>query len=227
MSSQYSPFQKSIISQPWRPSNSSRMLSVEESSFTDPCLTEISSTALEQYTYDRNLWWEREAEKVVRNSQDPVELRLVCLLAPHHDQQSLRLAVLERWNPLAHKFLAIFRENNDWKQEWTLDGNLKPTKSPPSCPASGDLQWTAPRAFAVMDAGGIAEAFDKEICAVFCRVPFEDWVRAALGYTSHSVTRLVDGVSGVRQELAQYFTELHQPVEKYKLIKKVRCIIFI
>ena len=149
-------------------------------------------------------------------SEDLNDLRLVCLFAPHQSQQFPDSCLSGRRCDAIDNSLTWIEGFNRLKEEfWSLSQERSASI------ISWNDEWKPPNTIAPLDAPSIADCIDKEICAAFCSIPFRDWVRAALGYTSDSVENLIAGVPNLRVELRYRFTKLHEPTDKYKLVKKV------
>lgn len=178
-----------------------------------------SADPSEQRQYDANLsslWWENDAETILLTSEDLDDLRLVCLFAPHQRQQFPDFCLSQRQNGAIGSSLTWSEGYNHLKE-----GDLSLNKAHPAPPITWDEDWLLPDTNLPFDACSIAERIDQKMCVEFCRIPFRDWVRAALRYTSDSVEHLLAGAVSLQARLKHRFANLQEPTEKYELVKYV------
>ena len=112
----------------------------------------------------------------------------------------------------------IFRTTQDLGKR-RLASWLVPHHSPQSRPCFR-LNWSWISSFNSLDAGGIAEAIDRQICAALCKISFEDWVRTALYPPCGSVKRLVKEASFMRDELEKCFGKLPKSHDLFEMVEK-------
>lgn len=82
------------------------------------------------------------------------------------------------------------------------------------------MRW-APNEYAMRKAGDIATAIDKESNLAFGNVPFEGWLRHALGYRDDFVNAFFGQFHLLHYRLNRYLQSEHEERSKYDQVKEV------
>ena len=125
----------------------------------------------------------------------------------------------ERQTGWFHALLSVLHGDKCDKEQG-LDSNsheaneIVSLSTGPSTPPAWDGEWVLPAISYPTDATIIAKTFDENVCKAFGRINFYSFVRIALGYEDADVSRLLDGASNSRNDLARCFRESTLPRSK-------------
>lgn len=78
---------------------------------------------------------------------------------------------------------------------------------PPAWDEAWDKGWVLPAMSCPVEATIIAEKFDFKVCSAFGRIPFNSLVRVALDYEDVTVSKFLNGISNIRNDLTRGFRE--------------------
>jgi len=175
-------------------------------------------------------WWEAEAQRKVVTTKNAGKVEVICSLIPGVDEvamvgylkersdldtlfaRSYRYQDLSREPRADLSNLSVdFKANELWR---VLQIPLESSESP------WDWNWHPPLEGIPSE---IAAEFHATVCQAVFRIPFSNFVKYALGYTTKArfLNNLLDGICDIRDELRREFVGRPQVKEFYFAVEKV------
>ncbi|KAH7330027.1 hypothetical protein BKA65DRAFT_480193 [Rhexocercosporidium sp. MPI-PUGE-AT-0058] len=170
-----------------------------------------------------NRWWEAEAQRKVVTTKNTGKVEVICSLIPGVDEAAM-VGYLKERSDLDTIFQNLSRDQHadpsnlsvDFKANelWrVLHMPLEYSESP------WDWNWYPPLEGIPSE---IAAEFHATVCQAIFRIPFSDFVKYALGYTTKArfLNNLLHGVCDRRDKLRTEFLDRPQMKEIYIDIEK-------
>jgi len=171
-----------------------------------------------------NRWWEAEAQRKVVTTKNIGKVEVICSLIPGVDEVAM-VGYLKERSDLDTLFQNLSRDQHadpsnlsvDFKANelWrVLQIPLESSESP------WDWNWHPPLEGIPSE---IAAEFHATVCQAVFRIPFSNFVKYALGYTTKArfLNNLLDGVCDIRDELRREFMGRPRVKEFYFAVEKV------
>jgi len=175
-------------------------------------------------------WWEAEAQRKVVTTKNTGKVEVICSLIPGVDDMAM-VGYLKERSDLDTLFALHSRHQNlsgDQRanpQALTVDCKANAIwrllRMPPGCgEAPWDWNWHPPLEGIPSE---IAAKFHATVCQAIFRIPFSDFVKCALGYSTkaHFLNSLVDAVCDVRENLRTEYQDRPRIQEIYVKVEKV------
>ncbi|KAL5313257.1 hypothetical protein ACEPPN_018990 [Leptodophora sp. 'Broadleaf-Isolate-01'] len=174
-------------------------------------------------------WWEAEAQRKVVTTKNTGKVEVICSLIPGVDEIAM-VGYLKERSDLDELFALHCRHQDLSKEQRADPSNLtvdfkanelwRVLQMPLEYSASPwDWDWRPPLKGIPSQ---MAVDFHATVCQAIFRVPFSDFVKYALGYTTkaRSLNNLLDGVCDIRDKLRTEFLDRPQIKEIYIEIEK-------
>ena len=195
------------------------------------CSTETApSSGVGQDTVLHSRWLENETAKILQG--DSLEdLKRLFRFWPYQDDNLPGSILRNRLEVTLDTFLILLRMEAGHKEPFVnLDTDHKIQEildrlwqRPP--PPDLTWEWTPQDAVYKADIEIIAADIDKASHLQFRQIPFEDWVRHALGYTPASVERFFDQHDILRGQLSHFLSDVPEAFGKFSRVKEVDYIL--
>jgi len=175
-------------------------------------------------------WWEAEAQRKVVTTKNAGKVEVICSLIPGVDEVAM-VGYLKERSDLDTLFARRCRYQ-DLSREPRADPSNLPVdfkanelwrvlRMPPGCgEAPWDWNWHPPLEGIPSE---IAAEFHATVCQAIFRLPFSDFVKCALGYSTKAqcLNSLLDAVCDVRDNLRTEYQGRPRIQEIYSKVEKV------
>ncbi|MAD82895.1 MAG: hypothetical protein CL912_08020 [Deltaproteobacteria bacterium] len=175
-------------------------------------------------------WWEAEAQRKVRVTKNSGKVEVICSLIPGMDQTAVVGSLKAR--PDLEKLFALYCENQNRSRDQaihpsTLTVDFKANElwralqmPPGGGRAPWNWDWEAPLEGTPSE---IAAEVHATVCQAIFRIPFSDFVKYALGYSTKALflNSLLGAVCDVRDSLQTVYQDHPKMLETYVEVESV------
>lgn len=160
-------------------------------------------------SFAKTKWWESEAQKEVQSTSSPADLLLIHQFVPFGDTKTFSLALSRQKRPQLNALWIQICDKDIICQDRSLEEMAEDiVDSFEQSPTMLNIEkWCPPTedSLSKTEAVEVASSLDRYFCDAFLKISQKDWVRAALGYPTPSIARLLERSLDVRLILQTWF----------------------